>query len=225
MKMRARTIALLLLSVGFLNAQSCKDLCERFGDYEGCRKLEQGVADCTRQVPVHMTPASVETGVRTTDHVSNRTFSRSFMLYTSWLNNGGANIRFRVKVSDWKIEYLGESHGEADDYGLKFDGKSFGDEHMIDAEEMRCRQIGEARYQCNGVYGEYRRATIEFRNEGRGRFELRFYGAPMNGRSGERYILRLASDGRYLYEEYFDNGRKRQDISRRYPIARIVPLP
>ncbi len=220
----ALVFSIVLMSLGVLQAHTCKDLCERFGDYEGCRKMERGVVDCTRRISTlpevkeaENRGAALQNGTRTSTH--------RFILYTPWFYTGSMNARFQAKVTDRGLRYSGESREGANPYGLIFDGASFGDDHMIGADEMECRQVDPVRYHCIGKYGEYREATIEFRNQGDGRFELKFYGVPMEGNGSMQYKLRLASDGRFLYEEYFRNGRLRRDISKRYPVERIVPLP
>ena len=210
-----------LLTLSICEAKSCRDLCERFGDYEACQKVQKGVLDCSVRMHNEVPGSSSSS----TQYPSGQFFpDKGYTLYTRWIRSGGATVRFRAKVTPGGIAYRGESKKAADDYGLTFNGKTFWDDHMIGAEEMHCRQTGVGRYSCSARYGEYRRATIYYKLEKNGRFDLRFYGVAMDRGGWEQYVLRLASDGKYLYEQYFNRGHLRQDISERYPIEAIVPL-
>ena len=149
---------------------------------------------------------------------------KSFILFTHWVSSERGNtVRFKAKVTPKEIDYRGESKRMADDYGLFFDGMKFRDDHMVGNQEMRCKYLGNERYTCYAQYGDYRKATVLYKVGKNGRFDLRFYGVPVEG-GVERYVLRLYSDGKYLYEQYFENGRLRHDITRRYPIATIQSL-
>jgi len=215
--MNRRIVFLFLIASSVLSAKSCRDLCEKFGDYEACRKMERGVGDCAH-FPKKPGANSDE---KASQSSGQKKQIRRFQILTRWSRDG---IRFKAIVSPDRLFYEGQSRsGEADSYGLIFNSGKFADEHMLEA-DMRCKPVGGGRFACRAQYGEYSRGTVIYRVEGRGIFDLKFYGVPMGKRGQEKLTFRLYSDGRYLYEQYFDHGRMRRDISQRYPIAEVRPL-
>jgi hypothetical protein len=201
-----KRLLLWMVLIGLLEAGSCRDLCDRFGAYEACQKAEQGIAEC---------PHRLEKAPRLAGESADRSSAKGFVIMT----RRDGSCAFRVSVARELMRY--EAVGCGDYYGVSFDGRSLGDDHVLDI-NMRCRRLGPGSYECRGRYGEYRYAIVRYRIEGAGRFDWSFYGADRKRRGRPGLEYRLYSDGKYLYEQFFDRGRLRRDISKRYPIRDIV---
>ena len=208
--MNAKFLFLSLLGFGILSAHSCKDLCERFGDYEGCQKMARGIVDCDRRFP------SLPSQLSRKD-----VLERSIYL-TPWESMGeGIRFRFRVEADPRRFVFTAETDPPSMNEGYSFVMTPGGiaSEHMVD-ESLSCRRIGQKRLQCKGDSGTpYRNASVDYRLKDDGRFDLRFYSEnPQNGR-WVRWTLRLHNDAKYIYEEYYLNGKK-QSGTKRYRIIR-----
>jgi len=197
--------AVLFLGVS-LQARSCQELCEKFGSYEACKRVSSGNSICGRSpIDLHK------------EYVRNLSSGKSdhFVLQTKWQGR----CRFHVTVSPDHLRYEADPSC-GDYYGIVFDGKSLGDDHVLDV-AMDCQKQKAGRYQCHGDYGEFHDAVIVYQLFGDGKFDWKFYGARVKKVGKFPLEYRLFSDGKFLYEQFYDRGRLQKNISRRYMIHSI----
>lgn len=198
-------IALLFLLTlfSYLQAHSCQTLCQKFGDYEACRKVKNGITDCSVPVPV-----SLENSVQDSQKLR-------YIFYTPWKPyDEGVRFRFKVLVDPEQFLFTAETSppGLGDGYFFEYTHQGVSSAHMID-DVLSCRWKRNGTLRCEGSEGVYRNARIKYSIGKNGEFDMKFSAIiPTQGR-WERSMLHLYKRGNTVYEDYYVNGRKKPDGS------------
>jgi len=184
-----------------LQATTCEDLCNKFGDYHGCQRLAAGETDCTfpPKEPTTTTPTQTDAAApSTTAH-----------FYTQWRNRGGIRMRFEVTVGEESMAFMGQAQPALDPYFVRFSPSALQSDHMIDV-DMQCQPAGVSRYHCQDKY-THRKVTVAYHRTGANIFDLKVY-------EGKSLAFHIYSDRLHIHTRYYHHDQIIKRLSEHYPI-------
>lgn len=191
---------LLLTSFAWAHHISCNDLCNKFGDYNGCQRLSAGEVDCTYP------HGGLIKDRDNTPNNKNQTpptkfYNKTDTYWTLWQNRGGIQMRFRLMVGERSFSFVGYSRPELDPYYIKLSPTKLSDDHIIGAGNMSCSTNSNREYICRYThgYGEYETLKAIYHKNGKRKFDLKIYALRTKSPNAQRgLILHLYSNGRYV---------------------------
>ena len=225
--MTLRYLVVLSAVAVVVQATTCVDLCQKFGDPVGCERQEAGERDCTlprsmRTKTVAATPvaAARSTVPNSVDGSGNRPAAdhrRSVdHFHTRWKRRGSIRTRFAMVVGDERIDFVGEAIPPLDPYFVRFSSRHFESDHILD-NDADCQMKREGNYLCTDRYTQ-EVLTVVYHRSGPRAFDLRIF----RGESTDprEQTVRLSSDGTWVTMDMYANGRPIPSARERYRIAR-----
>jgi hypothetical protein len=214
-----RLASLLLAATFTLGATSCQELCDKFGDAQGCRRLQAGERDCSYPPARAHRPATRQTPSAAPKQPT-RPAEKIERFATRW-EGGREKRRFLITLSRKRLTLEGQSVPPLDPYYLRFSPKRIEGDHLIEIESP-CRPGAQGRFLCNEDRTEnYRQVTVLFKKTGPRAFDFKLFALPRGAVKPTPQTLqfRAFSDGKRLTLEYYRGGYLLPRLTERHPLA------
>ncbi|WP_457606705.1 hypothetical protein [Nitratifractor sp.] len=133
-------------------------------------------------------------------------------------------MRYVIETGKDYLSFWGEAEPQLDPYGFTFDGRRFESDHYLD-DQMKCRRELPGQFRCRSEEDPYETKTILYRRQGRGKFDFLIYRGGADAGRSPQLEMRLYSDGRRIYDLFYEDGGIVPSRSEIYSIAEIGRSP